>query len=70
MLRKTPGAAAGAPPVLDLLTVAEVAAFTKVSEQTVRRWLAEGRITHQYVGRQIRIYRHDVEAFFRVKVFT
>lgn len=39
------------------LTVAEAASLLRVSERTVRRHLARGRIRHVRVGRQIRILR-------------
>jgi excisionase family DNA binding protein len=57
--RGTPSTA----PLLELLTVAEIALSLKVSEQTVRRWLKARQLKHQRCGRQIRVYRHDLEAF-------
>jgi excisionase family DNA binding protein len=52
----------------ELLTVPEVAALLKLNEQTVRRWLREGRLAGTYLGtRQAgwRVRRSDVERFLR-----
>ncbi len=50
----------------DLLTVAEVAAMLRLNEQTVRKWLREGRLPGISLGsRQAgwRVRRSDVEQF-------
>ena len=50
----------------ELLTVTEVAALLKLNEQTVRKWLREGRLPGIYLGtRQAgwRVRRADVERF-------
>lgn len=44
----------------EFMTVAEAAAELRVSERTVRRHLAEGRIPHIRVGKQIRILRAEL----------
>ena len=44
-------------PSVDYLTVRELAGVLRVSERTVRRHVADGRIPHIRVGRQIRIPR-------------
>jgi excisionase family DNA binding protein len=45
-----------------LLTVAEVAAMTRVTLQTVRNWIAEGRVRGVRTGRRWRVMAEDVEA--------
>lgn len=48
----------------ELLTVAEIARGLKLSEQTIRNWLDDGRIPHVRVGeRRVRVWRSDFEAF-------
>lgn len=49
---------------MDLLTVQETAALLKVSDGTVRRQVAAGRLSAVRVGRLIRIRREAVERFF------
>jgi len=46
-----------------LLTVAEVAVYLRVAQQTVRKWLAEGSLPVIRLGRSVRIRRSDVETF-------
>ena len=41
----------------EFLTVAEAAAELRIAQRTVRRHLAEGRIPHIRVGKQIRIHK-------------
>ncbi len=48
---------------MDLLTVQETAALLKVSDGTVRRHVAAGRLPAVRVGRLIRIRREAVERF-------
>jgi len=48
-----------APPA-PLLTLREVAALLRVSEKTLRRWVAERRIPCLRLGRVIRFERCDV----------
>lgn len=47
----------------ELLTVQELALVLKVEVRFVRRLVAERRIPFHKVGKFIRFYRHDVEAF-------
>ncbi len=50
----------------ELLTVTDVAGLLKLNEQTVRKWLREGRLPGIYLGtRQAgwRVRRSDVERF-------
>jgi excisionase family DNA binding protein len=47
----------------DLYSIKEVAAFLKVTERTVRRWIHEGLITAYRFGRQWRITHSDFQAF-------
>lgn len=46
---------------MDYLTVKEVAAILKVSEQTVRKWVAIGEIPGEHVGRRIRISKQQLD---------
>lgn len=48
---------------MDLLTVQETAALLKVSDGTVRRHVAAGRLPAVRVGRLIRIRRAAIECF-------
>ncbi|MFI5935954.1 helix-turn-helix domain-containing protein [Actinoplanes sp. NPDC051494] len=47
----------------ELLTVAELALVLKVEVRFVRRLVAERRIPFTKVGKYVRFYRHDVDAF-------
>ncbi len=48
-----------------LLTVTEVAEICRVSERTVRRWIADGTLRSTHLGRVVRIRRRDLEDFIR-----
>lgn len=43
------------------LTVAEVAEWLKVNQQTVRNWIDQGRLPAVRVGRRVRIKRSDFD---------
>jgi excisionase family DNA binding protein len=43
------------------LTVAEVAEWFKVNQQTVRNWIDQGRLPAVRVGRRVRIRRSDFD---------
>lgn len=43
------------------LTVAEVAAWLKLNQQTVRNWIDQGSLPAVRVGRRVRIKRSDLE---------
>ena len=43
------------------LTVAEVADWFKVNQQTVRNWIDQGRLPAVRVGRRVRIRRSDFD---------
>ena len=50
----------------DLLTVQEVAAMLRLNEQTVRKWLRDGRLPGIYLGTRTagwRVKRADVAHF-------
>lgn len=47
--------------------VKEVAARLKVSERSVRRWIAEGRLHSHRFGRAVRISEEDLRKFERAK---
>ena len=50
----------------ELMTVAEVATMLRLNDQTVRKWLREGRLPGIYLGSRTagwRIRRADVVAF-------
>ncbi|MEA2597529.1 MAG: Helix-turn-helix domain [Thermomicrobiales bacterium] len=48
---------------MDLLTVQETAAMLRVSQLTVRRYIASGRLAAIRVGRSIRVQKTSVEHF-------
>jgi len=56
---------AGGPTIVDdeLMTVNEVAAHLKTEVRFVRRLIAERRIPFHKVGKYVRFYRADVDAF-------
>ena len=47
----------------DMLTYAQVAKLLQVSERTIKRLVASGRLKSSRVGRQRRFARADVEAY-------
>ncbi len=49
--------------VMELLTVKETAQMLRVSQITVRRYIASGRLPAQRVGRGIRVRREAIEDF-------
>ena len=49
-----------------VLTVAEVAAYLRVSETTVWRWCSSGRLAAFRIGRSWRVRRADFDAVIRV----
>ena len=54
----------------DLLTVPEVAAMLRLNEQTVRKWLREGRLPGIYLGTRTagwRVQRADVARFLEAR---
>ncbi len=57
---------AGQPPHPDeLLTVAEVAIYLKLSRRTAWRWCKAGQLPAVKVGHQWRVARSDLENFVR-----
>ncbi|WP_284235722.1 helix-turn-helix domain-containing protein [Mycobacterium antarcticum] len=46
-------------------TLAQAADFWGVSQKSIRRWLAEGRLKGHRVGRQIRLDRESLLAIAR-----
>ena len=48
-----------------LVTVAELAARLKVSQKTVRRLVAAGKIGSVRIRRSVRFTENDVEAFLK-----
>jgi excisionase family DNA binding protein len=52
--------AGGAEPLSTYLTVHEVAGRLRVSEPTIRRWIAAGRLPATRVGRLLRIKESDL----------
>lgn len=54
------------PHVIDeLLTIAEVAAYLKVSRRTAWRWCKSGRLPAGKIGHQWRVARSDLENFIQ-----
>ena len=50
-------------PTDELLTIAEVASYLKVSRRTAWRWCKGGRLRARKVGHQWRVARSDLEKF-------
>ena len=48
-----------------LLTIRDVAAFCRVSEKTVRRWIDARDLAAAKLGAQWRIRPHDLDLFVR-----
>lgn len=48
-----------------LLTIPEVTDVLRVSEKTVRRWIAAGELPAAKLGNQWRIRAHDLDHFVR-----
>ena len=46
-----------------LLTVAEVAEYLSVSDQTVRRWIKQNELPAFKLNRELRVRESDLEAF-------
>ena len=46
----------------DLLTIKETAALMKVTDRTIRRWIADGRLDASKIARTVRIRRNALEA--------
>ena len=49
------------------LSIKEVAAFFRVSEKTVRRWIAAGQLVAHKLGRQWRIAPDEIERFLATR---
>jgi excisionase family DNA binding protein len=49
----------------ELLTIAEVATYLKLSRRTTWRWCKSGRLPAVKVGRQWRVSSRDLEEFIR-----
>ena len=47
------------------LTIRDIAATLRVTERTVRRWIASGELATYRFGGSLRISRQDFEAFIR-----
>lgn len=54
-------ALAGRPAAGELLSTAEAAAHAKVTPETIRRWVAAGKLPEHRAGREVRIARADLE---------
>jgi excisionase family DNA binding protein len=49
------------PPADELLSTAEAAAHAKVAPETIRRWVAAGKLSEHRAGREVRIARADLD---------
>ena len=49
----------------EIMTVEEVAAYLKVSKNTIRRWCVKGKLPAFKIEREWRIYREDLERVIR-----
>jgi excisionase family DNA binding protein len=47
----------------EFLTVAEIAETVRVTQQTVRNWIDQGRLPALHVGRRVRVRCIDFDAF-------
>ena len=45
----------------EFLSTAEASAFARVSPDTLRRWVKEGKLTTGHAGRELRFRRKDLE---------
>ena len=55
-------------PTLDpVYSIREVATHLGISEKTVRRWIANGDLSHHRLGRQIRITHADIQTFIKTR---
>ena len=52
------------PKTARLMTLAQAAEFTQLSERTLRRYIAEGTLVAYRAGRAIRLRPEDVDALF------
>ena len=50
------------PAATELLSTAEAAAHAKVTPETIRRWIAAGKLPEHRAGREVRIARADLDA--------
>jgi len=46
----------------EFMTVAEVASFLKLNQQTIRNWIDAGTLPAVRIGRRVRIKRSDFDA--------
>jgi excisionase family DNA binding protein len=53
--------------VARLLSIKEAAAYFRVSEKTVRRWIAAGVLVAHKLGRQWRIAPDEIERFLATR---
>jgi len=50
-------------------TISEAAKQFKVTRQTISRWIAEGKIPTEKVGREILIKKKDLSEFYRKRLY-
>jgi excisionase family DNA binding protein len=56
-------------PLPEVLTVAEVANYLRVSETTVWRWCSDGRLPAFRIGRGWRVQRGDLEQHIKAQKY-
>jgi excisionase family DNA binding protein len=59
--QRVAAALAARPAVGELLSTAEAAAHAKVTPETIRRWVAAGKLPENRAGREVRIARVDLD---------
>jgi len=59
--QRVAAALAGWPAGTELLSTAEAAAHAKVTPETIRRWVAVGKLSEHRAGREVRIARADLD---------
>ena len=48
-------------------TICQIASLCRVSDKTVRRWIARGELVAHRLGRQWRISEKDLDTFLKIR---
>lgn len=52
----------------EYLSTEEAAAFARVSQGTIRKWVRKGELTRHEAGSRVRVKRDELERYMRCKV--
>ena len=63
----TPANTRSTAPHQRLLSIKETAAYFRISEKTVRRWITSGQLHAHHLGRQWRIAPDEIERFLATR---